>query len=49
MGQLDPNHLLRSGNAANSAATPYFHQSPRVQIRLAHRSSFRFLNATRVS
>ena len=49
LGQLNPNHWLRRGNAANIAATPYFHQSPRVQTRRTQRSSSRFLKATRVS
>ena len=49
MGQLDPHHLLRCGNAANTAATPYFRHSHRVQTRRTQRSSSRFLSATRVS
>ena len=49
LGHLDPNHLPRCGNAANTAATPYFRQSHRVRTVRTLRSSSRFRNATRVS
>ena len=46
LGQLDPNHLLRSQHRPNNA---YFRHSHRVSTRRTQRSSFRFRNATRVS
>ncbi len=49
LGHLDPNHLPRCGNAANTAARPYFRHSHRVRTRRTQRSSSRLLNATRVS
>ena len=50
LAQLDPDHLLRRGNAANIApTTPYPRHSPRVQTRRTQRSNSRFLSATRVS
>ena len=46
LGQLDPNHLLRSQHRPNNA---YFRHSHRVRTVRTQRSSFRFRNATRVS
>ena len=46
LGQLDPNHLLRSQHRPNNA---YFRHSPTVRTRRTQRSSFRFRSASLVS